>query len=80
MAIPKECVADIPSIYRADTIDHILFGYIRGCRSFDANRSIANIIQSFLHDFNLDDTFDPQSAMVAYQRINAKFRENESKL
>jgi hypothetical protein len=80
MAQPKSCIADIPAIYRADTIDHILLGYVRGCKSCQPERSIADITLSFLQDFDLEQTFDEKSAEVAFQRVNAKLRENYGKI
>ena len=80
MAQPKSCVSDIPAIYRADTIDHILLGYVKGCKSCAPERSIRDITLSFLREFEIDQTFDLESALVAFQRINAKFRENGNKL
>lgn len=77
MSKPKAAVQGIASLYRTDTIDKVLFGYVRSRLTCQASLTVTDALQHFLDEFDLVDEMEIPHAHQIYQRMNAHFRANE---
>jgi ribulose bisphosphate carboxylase small subunit len=83
MSRPKDCVASLPAIYRADTFDKILYGFVQGyfIGHADVNgpqdpERLLTICQKFIDFYGLEDCYTVQSALNCYCRYREKAMEN----
>ncbi len=80
MARPKAAVQGIPGLYRTDTLDKVLFGYVRARLSCNASLTVTDALNHFLDEFELVDYMEVNHAQQIYQRMNEHFRANGSEL
>lgn len=76
MSKPKHFEAQIPRVYRASTIDAMLYAYTLGVLHTDPKISVTDALLQFLRQMNLADELDVEHARQIYWRFNQAFREN----
>lgn len=70
----KKIMFDIPTLYKKQAIDLILFGYVCGMTRAMPAMSAVEAIQMFLDDNSIsEDEYPKQSAQVAFYRMRAEF-------
>lgn len=76
MANLKAEVKGIPAIYRANTVDTLVFGAVFYQRSINPGTPVAQILQSVADHFGLTGTTTLRSLETGYQRIEKAFLQN----
>jgi len=76
MAELKAVVKGIPAIFRANTVDAIVFGAVFYHRSINPGTPVAQILQSVALHFGIADTSTLRSLETGYQRVEKAFLQN----
>ena len=81
MSRPKNfLIPFLAHVYRVDTIDKMLFGWVERSKQCDPGISDSRAIQEFLDHFHLNDEWDVPWAAQCLQRLRALQRENKGKV
>lgn len=80
MSKPKSFLLDIPKLYRSQTIDAVLYGYVTAAQEIDPKMSITKACENFLDKFGLTAECDTQLAVQMFARVRDAYRENRSVL
>lgn len=66
----KEVVHSIPGIYRQQTIDNLMYGYVMGMQRALPGTTIKSAIEWFSRDFDLsEEDYSIDCALVSYYKI-----------
>jgi len=76
MAELKAVVKGIPAIFRANTVDAIIFGAVFYQRCVNPETPVAQILQSVAKHFGIADTSTLRSLETGYQRVQKAFLQN----
>ena len=64
----------VPSIFRRNALDHLMFGYVQGVRKAIPSTQIMEAIQLFMCDYDLsEDDYSSYSAMTTFCRMQKDF-------
>lgn len=65
----------VPAIYKRSALNHLLFGFVLGCRSVLPHVTIKEAVGLFMEKFGLDDAeFNSDTAMVTFDRMQAELK------
>lgn len=76
MANLKKEIKGIPAIYRANTVDTMIFGAVFFHRSQNPGVPVAQILQSVADHFGLAGETTLRSLETGYQRVEKAFLQN----
>jgi hypothetical protein len=66
----------IPAIYKRSALNHLLFGFVLGCRATLPNVTIKQAVAMFMEKFDLDDNdFNSDTASVVFDRMQGELRD-----
>lgn len=70
----KNVFVDVPSLYKKQALDLIMYGYVHGIQTAMPSVSVREAVKIFIenNDFN-DDDFSWESAQTAFFRMRADF-------
>lgn len=70
----KNVFIDVPSLYRKQALDLIMYGYVHGIQKAMPSVSVKDAIMIFADSNNLDeDDFSWESAQTAFYRMRTDF-------
>lgn len=74
MPKPSEIEKQIPELFRANALNLMLFGYVRGVKSALHTLTISQAVDMFMKEYGLtDDNYNRESAITSYNRMQNKF-------
>lgn len=81
MSRPKNfLIPFVAHVYRIDTIDKVLYGWVERAKICNPDISDNKAIQEFLDHYNLNDEWDVPWAAGCLQRLRGLVRESKGKL
>jgi len=72
----KKFYIDIPKMYRYDTIDKLMFGYIMGIQDGMPSLTLKRGMEMFMDKYNLDeDNYPMEQGLQTWYRMFESYRE-----